>query len=268
MRVLAFFACLLGASATEAGPWGRSKGGLYVNVAYEALGTTSLATPEGVIQTIPAYDLHQIGVYAAYGLSNRTTFVLDRLGFRRSSIEGFESASGLEDLRAGFQQHLGSVGPWLFAARGILQAPTGDETKGLGVLPTGSGAWEGDLRLSVGRSSPKGRLYGYAEIGHQVRGNGLRDGLVYEAQIGLWASRRSLLQLNVRGIKPYSSEPGEAAFTSPAGLGDGVTYTAVGPAIVFELGRGFGLQLEAEDAFHAKNLATGVKVRIKVFYSR
>jgi hypothetical protein len=258
---------LLG-SELEAGPWNRPPGSIYVNVSYENLSTTSLATPDGVEQQIPRYELHQVGVYAAYGLTDRLTAVLDRFGFRDSSIRAFDSASGVEDVRAGLQWQLGRTGAWLMAARGIVQVPTGDEKKGLGLLPTGSGAWEGDLLFSMGRSSPSGRVYGYWEAGHRVRGRELRDSFLYEGQIGVRAFGRTLLVFNLRGVQPYRSEPGEGALASPAGLGDGTAYTVIGPAVIIELGRNWGIQAEAEDAFNATNVATGLKGRIKLFYVR
>jgi hypothetical protein len=96
----------------------------------------------------------------------------------------------------------------------------------------------------------------------------LRDSFVYEGQFGLRAGARVLLLLNLRGVQPYRSEPGEAALNSPAGLGDGVTYTALGPAAIVEIGHGWGAQLEVENAFNASNLAVGWKTRVKLFYSR
>jgi len=262
------FALPLAAERVEAGPWPTGKGHTYWNAAYELLDTTELATPDGVTQEIPEYHLQQIGFYGAYGLSDGMTAVLDRLGFRHSSIEGFESASGIEDLRAGLQVQLGRSGPWLFAARGLVQAPTGDETKGLGILPTGSGAWEGDLRFSFGRSSSSGRMYGYGEAGYQLRGKALRDGFLYEGQLGVWAASRALIMVNLRGVQPFQSEPGEGGLTSVSGLGDGVTYTVVGPSVIFELGDDWGIQAEVEDAFNAKNVATGLKLRVKLFWRR
>jgi hypothetical protein len=256
------------AGRAEAGPWPTGKGRFYGNLAYEFLSTTELATPDGVTQEIPEYLLHQVGLYGTYGINDRITAVLDRLGFRSSSIEEFESASGIEDLRAGIQLQLGQRGPWNFATRGIVQAPTGDETKGLGILPTGSGAWEGDFRFSAGRSSSGGRVYGYGEGGYQIRGESLRDGFIYEGQLGFWASSRVLLIFNIRGVQPFESEPGDASLASIAGLGDGVAYTALGPSAIVELGESWGVQVEVEDAFNAKNLATGLKLRVKVFWQR
>jgi hypothetical protein len=265
-RALAAIALLASYGRAEAGPWPTGKGHTYWNVAYEFLETTELATPDGATETIPEYRLQQIGVYGAYGLTDSVTAILDRLGFRESSIAEFESASGIEDLRAGLQVQLGTKGPWLFAARGIVQAPTGDETKGLGILPTGSGAWEGDMRFSFGRSSRSGRVYGYGDAGVQIRGKALRDGFLYEGQLGYWITSRALLMGNVRGVQPFQGEPGEGGIQSVSGLGDGVTYTVVGPALIFEISDEWGVQVEAEDAFNAKNLATGLKARVKLYW--
>jgi hypothetical protein len=265
---LTLVAAALIPSALEAGPWNRPKGGVYANVSFEYLSTTTLATPDGVEQEIPRYDLRQIGTYVEYGWFDRATLILDHFGFRESSIEDFESASGVEDTRAGLQWQIGRAGPWVLAARGILQFPTGDPTKGQGLLPTGSGAWEGDALFSMGRSSASGRVYGYGEAGYRARGEGLRDSFLYQGQFGVRVGRRTLLILNVNGVQPFLSEPGDDVLVSPSGLGDGTTYTVIGPGIIVEIGRGWGIQAEIEDAFNASNLATGLKSRIKVYYQR
>ena len=156
--------CLVaGKGLSEAGPWATGKGHSYFNLSFEALETTRLATLDGNIQTIPEFRLRQFGFYGAFGLSERLTVIVDRLGVRRSEIEDFDAASGIEDTRAGVQWQLGRKADWELAARGIVQVPTGDENKGLTVLPTGSGVWEGEVRFGAGRSWRQGRLYGYGE---------------------------------------------------------------------------------------------------------
>jgi len=260
---------VLGAAhVSDAGPWGQGKRHVYTNFAFESLVTTKLATPDGNIQTIPEFRLRQFGFYGAFGVNDRLTVIVDRIGCRSTELEDFDEATGIEDVRAGAQWQLGRRGPWLLATRGIVQFPTGDETKGLGLLPTGSGVWEGEARFSTGRSWRAGRVYGYGEIGHQFRGGGLRDAFVYETQLGYWLLPRLLLGATLRGVQPYRSEPGDDAIASPSGLGDGVTYTVYGPMAIVRLGHGIGVQLEVEDAFNERNLATGVKFRIKVFFER
>ena len=181
--------CLVaGKGLSEAGPWATGKGHSYFNLSFEALETTRLATLDGNIQTIPEFRLRQFGFYGAFGLSERLTVIVDRLGVRRSEIEDFDAASGIEDTRAGVQWQLGRKADWeLVVAR---HRPSADRRrsvpKGLTVLPTGSGVWEGEVRFGAGRSWRQGRLYGYGELGHQFRGGALRDALQYESQIGYW----------------------------------------------------------------------------------
>ena len=79
--------CLVaGKGLSEAGPWATGKGHSYFNLSFESLETTRLATPDGNIQTIPEFRLRQFGFYGAFGLSERLTVIVDRLGARRSEI--------------------------------------------------------------------------------------------------------------------------------------------------------------------------------------
>ena len=184
-RAVAAAALFLLPSLASAGPWGRPAGGVYAKIGYGYLKATELATPDGTLVPIPAFQKHEANLYVEYGLTDVLTAGLDAIVYRESSIEGFDSAGGVGDLRLGLQSRLGGAGSWLLAARGVIQAPTGDVEKGEGLLPTGSGVWEGELYLSVGRSFASGRAWTFAEAGPQFRGGGLRDGLVYNGQVGV-----------------------------------------------------------------------------------
>ena len=257
----------LGAGSATAGPWGRPRGGVYAKTSYAYLHATDLATPDGTIASIPAFGKNEASLYVAYGLSDRVTLVLDAIAYRQSGIEGFDSAGGVGDVRVGVQARVGRAGPWVFAARGTLQAPTGDETRGEGLLPSGSGVWEGDLVASAGRSFGRGQGWLFVEAGPQFRGGGLREGLVYGAQVG-WRRGRVLFMANLRGVQPWDSTPGDASAGSAAGLGDGVTYLAVGPSVAVEVGRGLGIQVDLDGATHARNLARGPTLRVGLYWSR
>jgi len=255
------------ATPATAGPWGRPRGGLYAKTGYAYQNAAELATPDGTIAPIPTFEKHEATLYVAYGMTDRLTLVVDFIGYRSSSIEDFDSAGGVGDLRAGLQQRVGRAGPWLVAARGTVQAPTGDATTGEGILPTGSGVWEGDVVLSVGRSFGRGRGWVFFEAGPQLRGGGLRDGLVYSSQVG-WRIGRVLLMGNVRGVQPWDSTPGDVSAGSAAGLGDGVTYLALGPSAAVELGRALGLQADFDTAVHTRNIARGPTLRVGFYVTR
>jgi hypothetical protein len=215
-----------------------------------------------------AYVRDEATLYAEYGPSDRFTAVVDLVGYRWSEIEGFESAGGIGDLRLALQWQVAHRGASVFALRGTVQAPTGDETMGAGLLPTGSGVWEGDVVASAGVSLWRVGSWAQASLGPQFRGGGLRDGFVYDAQVGGRLFGPVLLLFNVRGVQPWDTEPGDASTVSPAGFGDGVTYLAWGPGLIVEVARGIALQLDADGATHVRNIAKGPTVRFGLSVSR
>ncbi len=264
--------CLAAAAAVEAGPWAAGRGHFYAKLSYSQLRSTTLAAPDGTRFTIPAFSKDELGVYAALGLSDRFTLIANLPVLRSSNLQDepdeLGRESGVGDLQAGLQAQLGRRGPWVFALRGMLQAPTGDETRAEGLLPTGSGVWEGEAWIGAGRSLAGGKGYGFLEAGYGARGGGLRDGLVYSAQIGWNASSRLTLAASFRGVEPWSQRPGDRSAGSFVGVGDRVTYASYGPTAIFKLGRGLGLQLDLDGAFHARNLAEGSVLRVGVFLTR
>lgn len=275
-------AILLGAGPAAAGPWAVGAGEVYAKLSAALLDTDTLASPDGTELTIPDYTREELNFTLLYGLSDRWTLEVAAPLYRNSEIDGFDSASGVGDLAVGLQAQLGTVGAWTWAARLVARAPTGDETKGLGLLPTGTGVWEGELWFSTGRSFATDRGFFFAELAHQSRGSGLTDSLLYRTQLGYRPSDRWFLAWNVFGVAPYS-DGGDGGLGSVAGLGDGVRYLAYGPTVILSLGSGsrggssagsdtpgygWALQLDAEDTENAENLATGVTFRLGVSLRR
>jgi hypothetical protein len=265
--VLLALAC---APAAEAGPWALGRGRAYVKIGYEHLRSTTLATPDGTEFDIPAFRRDVMSLYAAYGVSDRATLLVDLPLWRSSDLaddpDELSRESGLGDAQAGLQMQLGARGGWTFAVRAALQAPTGDETRAQGLLPTGSGVWEGQAALGAGRSLAGGRGWGFAEAGPQFRGGGLRDGLVYGAQIGYRLVPRLLLAANLRGVEPWSHQAPEQALGSFVGVGDRVTYLTYGPSLIVELTPDFSLQADLEAVSRARNLAKGPVFRFGFAY--
>jgi hypothetical protein len=110
--------------------------------------------------------------------------------------------------------------------------------------------------------------YLFAEVGHQMRGGGLRDGLGFTAEVGVIPTSRLRLGWAVRAVRPYNPEPGAGSLASPSGLGDGVQYVSTGPGISVTLGRGWSWNIDADGSFQARNLATGTRVRTGLTFSR
>jgi hypothetical protein len=266
-RVALALAPLLAASAAWAGPWPVGPGHAYVKLGYAHLRSTVLANPDGSTADIPRFTKQELYVYGAVGLTPGLTAIVSAPLWRSSDLEDFQRESGFGDVQFGLQAQLGRSGPWTFALRGLAQAPTGDVTRAEGLLPTGSGVWEGELRVSAGRSLAGGRGYGFVEVGHQTRET-LRDGLVYDAQVGWNLGPRAVLAVNLRGLEPYDKAPRDTALGSPVGVGDRVTYLTYGPSLIVKLGAGWGAQLDVTGVARARNLARGPQLGLGLTYSR
>lgn len=268
-RALAIAALVLAASpGTEAAPWGQGRGRVQAQAGYDHLRSTTLHAPDGTAFEIPAYVHDELSAFVSVGLSDRVTGFVALPIWRSSDLEDFGSESGVGDLRAGLQFQVLSRGPWAIAVRGTVQAPTGDETRAEGVLPTGTGVWEADGIASLGRTLGGGRGWAFLEAGHQVRGGELRDSFLYSAQVGWSLGKRVRVAAGLRGVEPYDSSPRAVAIGSPTGLSDRVTYVTYGPSLALALAGPWTVHLAVEDTFHARNLARGVTLRTSLSWSR
>jgi hypothetical protein len=265
-------AVLLVSAAAEAGPWAVGRGHYYSKLSYQHRRSTTLATPDGTLLEIPVFTQQDAVAYLAYGVRSWLTVTADLPFLRSSNLpdmpDELPRVTGIGDMRFGAQVQLGRTGPWVFAVRGLVQAPTGDETSGLGLLPTGSGAWEGATYVGAGQSFASGRGYGFAELGYHLRGSGLRDGFLYEAQVGWNVTSRVVLAANLRGLEPWSDTPGAISPGSLVGTGDGTAFLTYGPTAIVRLSGAWGLQLDVESAVRAKNIAVGTVWRIGVTYQK
>jgi len=259
---------ILAAPPAGAGPWAVGKDRVYAKLSYQHLDSTTLAQPDGTQLAIPRYRQQNADLFVAYGLSDTFTLFANLPLLRSNDLEGFESVSGFGDLRFALQGQIGRFGAWVLAGRTVVQAPTGDETAGQGVLPTGSGTWEGAAVGGIGRSVARGRGFVFVEVGYQIRGGGLRDGFLYEVQVGWNPAPRVVLAANVRGLEPYSKAPRDSPIGSPVGVSDRVTYTVYGPTLILKLGGRWSVQLDVEGAFNERNIATGTMFRGGLVYQR
>lgn len=256
------------AGTAEAGPWAQGKGRVYAKLGYGHLTSDTLYAPDGTSFDIPTFRRDEVNGYVSVGLTDRLNASANVPVWLSSDLQDFGRESGFGDVKAGLQLQLAKRGPWVFAVRGGVQAPTGDETRADGLLPTGTGVWEGELIGGVGRSLHRGQGWTFVEVGHGVRGGQLRDTFLYAGQLGWHVASRLSLSANVRGVEPWDSSFREVALGSPTGLSDRVRYTTYGASAFFKLTGPWTLQLDVEDTFRARNLARGVMLRTGIAYSR
>ena len=97
---------------------------------------------------------------------------------------------------------------------------------------------------------------------------GLRDGLVYDGQVGVRVTSWLSLAFGLRGVQPWDTTPGPPSAGSAAGLGDGVTYLELGPSVFATLRPGLGIQAGVAGITHARNIAKGPTFRLGLFVTR
>ena len=271
-RVLAALVFLISVPAADAGPWAQGRGHLYTKLSFQYLRAEEYAQPDGTIFPIPTFDSSEVNFFGSFGLTDGLTLwtnvPLVRSSDLADSPDELGRENGFGDLGFALQAQLGAHGPWVFAVRGSLQVPTGDEARSQGLQATGSGVWESWGVLSAGLSFGRGRGFAFAEAGYKHRGGGLRDAFVYNAQLGWNAGKRATFFVNMRGEEPFSKQPGTTSLNSFVGVGDRVTYVVVGTSAIVNLGRGWGVQLDWEGAFHSRNLAKGPMFRGGITYQR
>jgi hypothetical protein len=248
------------------------QGHFYTKLSYRYLNSTDLSAPDGTHFEIPAFRQDYVDLYGAVGVDDRVTLHGTIPALRSSDLDDdpdeLQRESGFGDLRFGVQVQLGKRGPWVFATRVTGQAPTGDPDVSEGLQATGSGVWEGDAVVGAGASLARGKGFAYLEAGYNYRGGGLRDGFLYELQVGWNAGSRLALLGNLRGLQPFDTSPGAVNTSSLSGFGDRVTYTVYGPSAILRLGGGFGLQLDVEGSFNTRNMATGTVFRACLTFAR
>lgn len=263
---------LVAAGSAQAGPWPAGKGKGYFKISFQHLGSTKLVSPDGTNFTIPLFTREEVAIYGAYGLAKDWTAVINLPVLRSSNLDDFPDElsreTGFGDIQAGVQRQLGSSGGWVFAARATVQFPTGDVERASGLLPTGSGVYEGDVVIEAGRSLGGGKGWMFLGGGPQFRGGGLRDGVVFGAQIGWKVTDTVALMGSTRGIEPFSHEAPKTARGSFSGVGDRVAYVILGPSLLWNVTRTSGLQLDAEFVAYARNLASGPVFRLGYFVTR
>lgn len=273
-RVFFLYLAFLAAAPppVEAGPWAAGKGHSYFKASFQHLGSRKLVTPDGTNFTIPLFTREELAMYGAHGLSKDWTLVASIPVLRSSDLQDSPDElgreSGFGDIQVGLQRQLGTSRGWIFAVRGTLQIPTGDVERATGLLPTGSGIYEGDIVVEAGRSLGGGKGWMFAGAGPQFRGGGLRNGVVFGGQAGWKVSDTVALMASARGVEPFSHDAPATARGSFAGVGDRVAYVVFGPSLLWNVTKRSGLQLDAEFVAYARNLASGPVFRVGYFLTR
>lgn len=293
-------AVLLGAGGNVgAQAWVQDPGGVYFKVATSVLVTDGEFNHEGDRQDIFVEDLSRmdtsfrdlsIGAYVEYGLSERFTQVTSIPFKIMTSKEtrmiggGFDpqritlTNGGLGDLRVALRTQLFRE-PFAAAIQTGLKIPTGYETDPDNGGPTlGSGKIDAEAHVLVGKSLYPLPAYVSGGVGYRIRGGGLHDEFLSNAEAGYTAGR-VFVKLRFDGLINEVPPPdlAAAALQLPINGGGGArNEILVGDQDIFQLSPGITYQVKdnvaiSAEAFHTfagKNTTMGTTFSLGVVYTR
>jgi len=285
--IASVFQLLLIPSSLLAAAWTQPSGGYLLKVAAAYLYAAEEFDYRGDRQTIQAEQFasedvaftdFNLSTYLEYGVRNRLTLVA-QLPFKalRSErrlligggilrpLERLHSV-GFGDLSLALRWGL-SEEPLAAALQLGIKIPSGYDAHPVDGPPLGSGKWDGEMRLAIGKSLYPLPFYVSGELGYRRRGGPLNDEFLYAAEIGS-STGRLFFKLAIDGIQNSSAPPDIAGRTvvTPLPGGGGVVpelivgdqhVTKLNPALAYALRPGLALQIEALHTVTGANSLAG-----------
>jgi hypothetical protein len=285
LRRLTLLLVLGNAAAAWAGPWTRDAGHFYLSTSYLRIAATSFYGPDFSVVPIRPYEQQLVDFYGEVGAVTRwLTFTVDGVAYRRNELVGQGFTQGVGDWRVGVWNGL-LVRPFRLAIATTVGIPFGDAHPSAGAgatvaqqqiansLPTGDGEWNIEWRLSAGYSFGKYRHYPLqhyviGEVGFWLRTGGIADSFVYRFEIGTQVAYKYVdhltLILRLNGVESFASDA-QAAGTQ-TGLGNGVTFVAIGAELYGRIWRGLGASIAWDDALRARSLPAAGQLKVSLSY--
>lgn len=298
---LAFAIVAGSAEHANAGPWLRDRGHGYLNLSYGRIAATGYYGLDGKRNPLGNYEQHAAQVYGEFGLIDRWLMTtVEWQAFRWAQLTD-GATYGTGDLRLGFWTGLVTA-PVRLSAAVLLGVPIGDPLpmappgadqiarETARSLPTGDGEADVELRLSLGHSFGRKRLWPLehfliVEAGYwgrssstDHRGNRLSSrfcqAVTGKVEVGaklpwrfidrFWFVLRMPFVVSEQVWNPDCLDP----FTPGLGigLGNGVSYVAYGFEVAARIARGLGAGIGLDGAFWARNVLAGVNLKVGLSY--
>lgn len=282
---LALVIVMLQPAVAFAGPWTRDAGHFYLSTSYLRIAARSFYGPDFSIVPIRPYEQQLVSFYGEVGVVTRwLTLAVDGVAYRHNELIGQGYTQGVGDWRIGAWSGI-LTRPFRLALATTVGFPFGDAHPSAGPhatvqqqqlaasLPTGDGAYNIEWRISGGYSFgryPRYPLSHYVvvEAGYWLRTGGISDSFVYRFEFGTQLRYkfvdRFLLILRLNGIESFASNAQAAA--TETGLGNGVTFTAVGVELYGRIWRGLGASIALDDALRARSLPAASQLKVALSY--
>ncbi len=280
MRQLAFLLCFLFCGSLSAGPWPQPKGKGYFKLYEWWLRFDEHYTSTGELDPNATLGLYNTSLYAAYGLTDRLTGVINLPFYSRNEINNQisgtrgnvifpgEAIGGLGDTDVSLRYALNKPGSTIPLAVSLtLGLPFGEDAGGTQEnLQTGDGEFNQLLQFSAGKSLTD-NLYATVSLGFNNRTNGFSDEFRYGLEAGYGLANRKVWLIG-RLTASESLMNGETAATisSTSIFSNNAEYLSLGGEINVYLTDRLGISAGAATAVRGRIIAAAPAFSVGVFF--
>jgi len=138
-------------------------------------------------------------------------------------------------------------------------------------LPTGTGAYDAELRVAVGKVLGPGHLWPFrhyieASAGYWLRTAGFAQQFTYKLEVGTtplipYLDRVTVI-LRLSGVEAVTD--GKNLLVSPTGLTSGASWLAYGFEVAVRLPMGMGAAIGLDSAGHGRVVAAGEQLKVSL----
>jgi len=280
------------------GAWPQKKRGYYIKFSSSYLFTKKEFNHVG--DELDIFEEHfgfhnasfrdiNLTVYLEYGLTNRIT-IIGNLPFKILSPEWDQTlgdivvghtsprTTGLSDLMLSTKFSL-FENPFALSLQGGIKLPLGYDNKpDNDGAPLGTGNFDTEGHLLIGRSLYPLPMYVTGGIGYRKRGGRLNDEILYNAEIGYNAGK-FLFKVTLDALKNTKEPPdiyGQTVNTPLEGGGGTLPdiivgdqdITKISPSIIYNFNEGLAVQGEILNIIGGKNTVSGTIYSLGLVFSR
>ena len=257
-------------AVSQAGPWTKGWGELYVKLGENFFISDSYRDASGAVVSGANYSGFTTAVYFEVGLPVGLQF----FSYLPYTVAENEAASGDRFLKASggdaqvglqYTPHFVKL-PFPMAGRLEFKVPFYEVANTSPGFPApGDGQLDVTAWLSAGGSLGDIPLYFFAEVGYRHRTEhfvgekrpfSFEDGIAMFAQVGHTFFKRVLLAVNFGGILTYTDD----TLTK--------SYLTVGPPLYVPVYKGLALEAGFDPVVYAKNSASGFGFNVGISYKR
>lgn len=274
MRVLFLVLAFFVSGVVWAG-WPQPKRGGYFKLGQNGIISDAFYSPSGDITTIRTNSIFTTSLYGEYGITDRFTAIgyiplfvrstLAEVRFRQSGrVEPSEQLNAIGDADVGFKYGLLVNKPVVISASILLGLPLGETSGGAsGILQTGDGEFNQQLRVDVSHSFYPRPFYASAYVGVNNRTRGFSDEVRWGAEFGYTSPKIiALAKLNV----VESLFNGSDAVASNGVFSNNTEYVSPTLEVAYLFNESFGLSVSAGYAFSGRNILASPNYGVGVFY--